>query len=294
MRNNLKEIKKIAKGIRLSSDEKSAMRGELLRYMEMHPVTFSQTIPSPFFSIQSFRKKHMLPVLIAFGLVMGGSVSFASENTLPGDILYAVKVYINEGVRGAVAVSPNAKAEWEVRLVERRLKEIEKIESNPNVSLKVKEVAHANLERYTERVNKHILKLEENEDSENAIVVSEKFTKVLRAHEATINLKVLSGSRTSATSGESREDIPTPTETRSKIKDLREKAEEKQKVLEQKYLLKVKESVRDKSDKDVRIEMKARIKPSGLDENKESTRKREHIKTEELISAPFRIPQTNF
>ncbi len=285
MRNNLKELKKLARKVRLSADEKSVMRGELLRYMEAHPIRNGESlralavsngtghikeyraIPSPF-SISRFRDKKALPILIILGLLVGGGTSFAAEYTVPGDIFYPVKVHINEGVRGVVALSAKAKAEWGVRLVERRLKEIEKIESNPNVSLQVKEAAQANLDRYTERVNKHILKLEENDDSKNAIALTEKFTKVLRAHEEIINFKVQSEQGDDASTLELLEAISPHVEKQSNIKDVREKAEEKQKELEQKY----------------RTEIKVRSKPLDtvpvIDTNRESIKKWERAKTE--------------
>ncbi len=241
MRNNLKEFKKLAREVRLSADEKSAMRGELLRHMEMHPVVKKKATVSPFFSMKSFRKNRMLPVFVTLGLVMGGSVSFAAENTLPGDFLYPVKVHLNEPVRGAIYVSPEAKAGWDVRLVERRLKEIEKIESKEGVSLKVKEAAQVNFEVYTERVNKHISKFEERGDSVTAIAVTKKFTKVLLEHEEIINLRAQRGQNSDESKIEFPDAVSHALETRSKTENLREKMEEKQKDLEEKNRTRSKE-----------------------------------------------------
>ena len=232
MKNKLKELKNIAKGVRLSSEEKSAMRGDLVRYMEAHPAKSYHSILSPF-SLSHFRNKKTLPMLIISGLLVGSVTSFAAENTVPGDILYPVKVHVNEAVRGAVEVSPKAKAEWGVRLVERRLEEVEKLAKNPKALAKNKETARVNFEQYTSRAKERIRKLEENNDSEDAIAVTEKFSGMLRLHEAIIiNLN----SQEVATTMFKTLDSSSPfTETLNNIKALRERIDTRHKNIEDKY-----------------------------------------------------------
>lgn len=146
------------------------------------------SIPSPFSIISKFRNIKTMPVLVILGLLMGGSVSFASENTVPGDILFPVKVHINERVRGAVAVTPQAKAEWELHLVERRLDEIEKLATLPEVSSDAKDIAQDNLEKYTERAKERISKFEDEDNDEDALAVAGQLTEILRAHETIISI----------------------------------------------------------------------------------------------------------
>ena len=130
MQTTLKQLKKIAREVRLSAEEKTLIREEVFQHMKANPVRNPinprhplmkryDRIPSPFSLISKFRVKSTMPILIILGLLTGGSVSFAAENTIPGDALFPVKVYINESVRGAVAVSSQAKAEWELRLIMR-------------------------------------------------------------------------------------------------------------------------------------------------------------------------------
>ncbi|MBI3634200.1 MAG: hypothetical protein HY228_01110 [Candidatus Yonathbacteria bacterium] len=191
----LKQIKKIARGVRLSAEEKSGMREELFQYMKANPVRNPihprhplmkryDRIPSPFSLISKFRNKSIMPLLIILGLLMGGSASFAAESTIPGDILFPVKVHINEKVRGVVAVTPQAKAEWELHLVERRLDEIEKLATRGTASSDAKYIAQSNLEKYTARVKERISNFENEDDDEDALLTTDKLTKILRAHEA--------------------------------------------------------------------------------------------------------------
>lgn len=127
--------------------------------------------------------KSTMPILVILGLLMGGSASFAAENTVPGEVLYPVKVHVNETVRGTFAVTPKAKAEWEVRLVERRLEEVEELATDTDVSEEVRQIASANLGVYTERVHGRIAKFEEDEDSDDAILTAGELADLFRAHE---------------------------------------------------------------------------------------------------------------
>ncbi len=58
-------------------------------------------------------------------LVASTGVSFAAENTLPGDLLYSVKINVNEEVHGALITGSTAKMDWEKDRVVRRVEETE-------------------------------------------------------------------------------------------------------------------------------------------------------------------------
>ena len=187
MENIIKKIKNSAKHTRLSASEKAEIKSVLVRHMKLNPVDSTvlsaRGIPTPFFNINNFRNKKGISILVIGSLLMGGTVSFAAENTVPGDVLFPVKVHVNENVRGAVAVTPKAKAEWEVRLVERRLEEVEKIAILPNVLPEIQQLAEENLSRYTKHVENRIAKFEEGEDDEDAMETASKLSDVFNTHE---------------------------------------------------------------------------------------------------------------
>ena len=193
MEHIIKQLKKGAKHTRLSVAEKAEMKSALLRHVKINPVRneiFERQqfvkrygiILSPF-QINNLRNKKTMPILVILGLLMGGSASFAAENALPGDVLFPVKVHVNESVRGAVAVTPKAKAEWGIRLVERRLEEVEELATKIDVSEEVRQIASANLGEYTERVHGRIAKFEEDDDSDDAILTAGELADMLRTHE---------------------------------------------------------------------------------------------------------------
>lgn len=247
MENIIKKIKKVAKHTRLSVAEKAEMRSVLVRHAKTHPVSnevlVARGLPSTFFNINNFRNKKGISILVIGGLLMSGSVSLAAENTVPGDVLFPVKVRVNENVRGAVAITSKAKAEWEVRLVERRLEEVEKLAMTPGVLPEAQQVAEKNLERYSERVKNRISKFEEDEDEEDAIETALSLSDVYSIHEQVlVSMNVPSVATTTVTIATTTQVITVPSArtesikyTLKKVQGARGDAEKKHKDLKEKY-----------------------------------------------------------
>lgn len=58
-------------------------------------------------------------------VALGTGTSLAAEGAVPGDLLYPVKIKINEPARNIVKLTPEARAHWEEEKINRRLKEAE-------------------------------------------------------------------------------------------------------------------------------------------------------------------------
>lgn len=190
MRNLLKQFKKGSREVRLTVEEKSVMRHALVQFARENPIMRTASVKSPhaIVSPYSFMRKvrgfKVLSATVIGGILIGGTVSFAAEGALPGNMLYPVKTEVNERVRGVVAVTPQAKAEWDVKLVERRLLEVKEVGLLETVPSETKEVARANVKKYTERAQKRIAELDDSEDYEGALLVAENLARVLQAHES--------------------------------------------------------------------------------------------------------------
>jgi hypothetical protein len=115
------------KQMSLSAAEKEKMFSYLQDYVDTHPVIQTQK-SSAWFSWMSFTSMNYrvatlgLAVLI---LAAGGGVTWAAEYALPGDVLYPVKLHVNESIEGALKVTPQEKAEWQEKKIVRRLQEAE-------------------------------------------------------------------------------------------------------------------------------------------------------------------------
>ena len=132
------EMKDIFDGMRnevLTSSEKTRMRNELVNFMSEHPVRApfliraQDTVSSlgEFLASRSYSRFRVLSMAFAVVLFVGIGTSYAAEAALPGDPLYAIKVGVTEPIRGALAVSQAAKAQWNAELVSRRLAEAESL-----------------------------------------------------------------------------------------------------------------------------------------------------------------------
>src|SRR6185436_14919248 len=107
MNDELKNFKGSPDELRLSQDEERAMRASIVQYVHAHPREHA--------SRYGFRWLVTHPALGMAGLliVAGAGTSFGAEGALPGDLLYPVKVKVNEEVRGALTLSSESKAEWQ-------------------------------------------------------------------------------------------------------------------------------------------------------------------------------------
>lgn len=148
-----KEIEQI-KRVSLTTDEKSKMLHNLSMYADLHVP-----VQSPF-SIFSFikqplaRKFSYAIASILIAVLVGGTAAYASENSLPGEMLYNIKTKIVEPLRVAMAKTSEEKAKIETELADTRLKEAEDLDKVGKLTPEFKK----NLD---ERFNNHFSKYSE-------------------------------------------------------------------------------------------------------------------------------------
>jgi hypothetical protein len=137
-----KEIKGI-NNIRLSKNQKETMREAVLLHVKNNPVVKKEMIESFWFFKANFVYK--LAVIL---IVITGTVSFASERSLPGDMLYSVKI-AGENIREALILNEEAKIDYKVIQVARRLEEAEKL----SIAGRLDEAMSAKIEDNFERIS---------------------------------------------------------------------------------------------------------------------------------------------
>lgn len=151
----------------LTDAEKTRLRNALKLFMSEHPAVaplfvrltdrFADRLASFGDALASrhFMNAQFASVALVLVLFVGIGTSFAAEGALPGDPLYAVKIYVNEQVRGALAVSEASKAQWNVEQVSRRLAEAETLAAQDRLS----EVARTQIEL---SLNESVKEFDEN------------------------------------------------------------------------------------------------------------------------------------
>lgn len=123
MPRELNKIFEYFKHIRMRPDEEQSVRASLVRFMDEHPVR------RPYRAFKRTSRSLARPVIAgiliaAFG---GATIAYAAEQALPGDILYSVKINVNENARRLLAFSPEEDARVEITLADRRLAEVEEL-----------------------------------------------------------------------------------------------------------------------------------------------------------------------
>ena len=123
---DIKQMLSAAHDARMDGAAKARTRALLQEYMEMRPIRAAQVKAgqSPSRAIFIFERMYAIPItafVLVFGLTAG--TAFAAEGTLPGDLLYPVKVHVTEEVQTALAITPKAKADWQVERAGKRLEE---------------------------------------------------------------------------------------------------------------------------------------------------------------------------
>lgn len=105
---------------------------------------------------------HMSKLIIALGavIVLGGGMSFAAAQALPGDMLYDYKLSVNEKIGDMLAMSEHAKVERSVMLAERRLQEVVEASAKADVSSDTYTAIVANFNVHMKVISEAITKLD--------------------------------------------------------------------------------------------------------------------------------------
>lgn len=174
--------------IRLSEDEKLNMKQRLIEEMHANPVRnarwgglYNQSNKLTF--IQLIRIKYM-PIVAIIVLLLGamGGTSALAERALPGDLLYPVKISVNERVLDLLAVSANAQAQTDGNIAMRRLQEAEQLATQSRLASTTLEQLTQNFEEHANRVQDRI-KTFEARDAQHALEVASDFNASLKAHQ---------------------------------------------------------------------------------------------------------------
>jgi hypothetical protein len=208
MNHFFEQLKKEAHTIRLSAAEKQAMRVRLYKAMRASPVISSaphtpaplRPTPSPYVW---FSPRMAVPFAAFLVVVLGSGTAFAAQGALPGSPLYAVKVHITEPTLGALALTPQAKAQWNAQVAQTRLEEAETLASTGSLDATTSEELASNFDTHAQAAQNITANLQ-TQDPATAAQISAEFDSSLQAHDAILTqLGDESGSSTTKTDSSS-------------------------------------------------------------------------------------------
>lgn len=128
-----------------------------------------------------------MTIVIIIALLLGGGTSFAAENALPGDILYSVKVNINEKVQEMAAISAQSEAEVQANIATRRLSEMEKLASENRLSTSTAMELKAEFKDHSGKSKMKIEEIAKKDGEKEAAKISSDIEASLLAHKDILN-----------------------------------------------------------------------------------------------------------
>lgn len=171
---NNEEQMKILKDIHMSTVEKTEIRDSLTNFIAAHPImhisrvsrffTAEKIVLSPYSGISMHMGKILAFSFIGL-LLTGGSITMASASSLPGELLYPVKINVKEKFEAVGKTAPKEKLAFKKEKVIRRVAEIQKIKEKKDVTKEEVVIAQAvlaeHVKDYTDTVDE--LKKDGNE-----------------------------------------------------------------------------------------------------------------------------------
>lgn len=184
------KLNKLREDIKLSDERKFKIRDYLINEIDgtnLESTYGKHTKKGIFWSqlVLSKYQKRYVPIIAGFIIVviLGSGVSFAAENSLPGDLLYLVKVNINEEVLGSLTFGVKAKTEYEADLATKRLEEAEQLTVSGKMDEETQDSIETNFEKHSKKVSDGIAQVQSETGVTDAAEISSKFETTLSAHE---------------------------------------------------------------------------------------------------------------
>lgn len=187
-----------------------------------------------------------MPLILALIVLLGGGTTSAlAQNSLPGDILYPVKIHLNENVESMLALTTQGDAEVDAKQASRRLKEAEKLASEGKLNENLNKEIENSFLGEVNSLDKHLSELDKKGASTTALKIRNEFENEVENHYKYI--LVLSGTNISTSTASSTASIEGLLSIIKKQKELNKEEKEQEKELE-----KERTEFRKETDKSVR------------------------------------------
>lgn len=187
MEDKLNVLKTHTLGVSLTAEEKARGREHLSAYMTYRPVRIAgaphvATANRGFWHATLGRGASAVAVFTMLFATTAG-VSYAAEDALPGDRLYAVKIGFNEEVRDLLAWSPERRAVWEGERAARRLAEAEELARDGQLKMETRIALDARFRQHSADAQQHLAQIRTATDGAGAAAdISAHIEGTWRAH----------------------------------------------------------------------------------------------------------------
>lgn len=192
MANKFEQLVKEARKLILQEKEKFAMRENLVLFIKTRPIGAADAkkqyqqkpkiILSSFSYLNSLSAIRAVSIALVFVLFAGGGIAFGANYALPGDILYPVKVGINEKIQIMAAFSSESKAKAEISFAALRLEEAEKLAKENKLDAATSDELNARFSVHANSAKDNIRDLKKDNDFQTAAEIDSDFETALATH----------------------------------------------------------------------------------------------------------------
>lgn len=182
---DIHELFGTAKEISLTPEEKRQGAIDFHNLMKENP-NGETSILSPYV-ISAFRfvkQRQVVMVALVLFLILGGAggTVLAAKSSLPGDLLYTIKINVNEKLEMALAVDTESQARVAVKHAIERIEEVEKLAMEDKIDESNQESIKESLALQSKKASENILKLKVEGNIDAAIGISSDFENSLSNH----------------------------------------------------------------------------------------------------------------
>jgi len=178
MDKGFKQLFEEARKLKLGLEEKTQIREKLFQFMKSNPLSETPRIP-----ITALLRRYAVAFTALLIIIGGSGMSVAAEGSTPDSILYPIKKHFNERAKDYLVFSDKAKLQWEIRKVERRLEEAEKLAAKESLRAEHMKYLEEDFEKRAQIVNSKIAEFELQKKMIDAAEFSSHFETSLRAHD---------------------------------------------------------------------------------------------------------------
>ncbi len=190
----MKDIFKQYNSQKMTADEKQRVLNEINIFIKQNPIktpwysVLENKIISPFQDGLLLHHKMLASAFVIILLVSAtGGTSIAARYSVPGDILYPVKINLNEKVETFTAVSPEAKATVEAQHIDERLLEAEKLSTANKLNETIKTQLETKFAKDLQNTMSHVDTMTSNGDITKADKVKADVEKSLQKHKEIVD-----------------------------------------------------------------------------------------------------------
>ena len=153
--------------IKMTESERNRLKAGVVSYIVENTKVFHFPIHSPWSLKYAPLFTKITAAVLVFVVVGGGTLTFASENSLPGDALYPIKIAVKENIiEGSLIHSPEDILNWQQKRLIRRIDEVKQLKKKGVITKKQAQVVTTVVKEHVSEIQSAISTLKDEGKSD--------------------------------------------------------------------------------------------------------------------------------